>query len=468
MKKGLLFISMMVVALNIMAQQEKDSMRKRLEIKDVTPELSVYPCQDRYEALVVIRCSEDFELEFKSNVDKELNITREQEGTEKIYSIVLKTREVGTSFRGRMLSIMAPNFDKLYLPLELKQKEKKEYLVSDPYSSLRSPFYISMDKANALFASGMYDQAIDQYHIAQQCPEYKKYESNVNEHLILCDSMIYWTAVVDTADAQGDFYRAKEYLLKMMSNNPDCQIIKERYQSTVQEYNIRCNADMIVGAQYMTDGYYEKAKEVYENAVRMRNPQTAVAELNLHEIEKLTFNKKNKTRTFFYQHTDNRPIGFTSARCTPSSTKGYFSMGLNKKCFDLLNNTNQQFEDETPRLDYEASVSFGWTVPLFRSYLFAYFTPFGYTGGGFSKLKTPEIDNPQENNGLIETTSGKNFWEQDIRWYHAVTPEAGIVLKVWHIAVNYKYQYRYWIGQDDATSKLLGTTCQSIGIGFAW
>ena len=85
MKKFLLALVAMVMVISNAYSQQK------LNIRDITPELSVYPCQDRYEALVVIRCSEDFELEFKSNVDKELDITREQEGSERIYNIVFKT-----------------------------------------------------------------------------------------------------------------------------------------------------------------------------------------------------------------------------------------------------------------------------------------------------------------------------------------------------------------------------------------
>ena len=57
---------------------------------------------------------------------------------------------------------------------------------------------------------------------------------------------------------------------------------------------------------------------------------------------------------------------------------------------------------------------------------------------------------------------------QDVHWYHAVAPEAGIVLKYWRIAVNYKFQYRYWIGQQSDVANLLGTTRHSFGIGFAW
>ena len=466
MKKKVLLVAVaLCAACGLYAQQQEngDSKYKKLEVKDVTPELSVYPCQDRYEALVVIRCSEDFELEFKSNSDKELNLTREQEGTEKIYSFVFLTRSAGTSYRGRKLAIIAPGYDKYYLPLDLKQKERKEFIVSDPYSSLRSPFYTRADKGLELFNQGMYDHALDQYRMAQQCPEYTTKRNEINRHIAQCDSLIYWTQIVDSAEVNEDYYLAREYLLKMMRENPKNSLLNDRLHSIQQAYVIRCNADMLNGELYMEDGYYDKAKEVYENAVYMRNPRLAEAEAKLHEIEKLTYKKKNKTRTLFYQITEDTPISFTSAGCKPNSNGGYFSLGFNRQAIDLLSNTNTIFEDDTPRLDYVASVSAGWTIPVFRSYVFAFFTPFSYVGGGFS-MEKPVVE------GEEGTPATPKFGPlaQDVHWYHAVAPEAGIVLKYWRIAVNYKFQYRYWIGQQSDVANLLGTTRHSFGIGFAW
>lgn len=454
MKKVLLTAVALLVVMGVCAQ-------KSLTVRDITPELSIYPCQNRYEALVVIRCSEDFELEFKSNVDKEVNVTREQEGTEKIYSIVFKTRAEGTSFRGRTLSIIAPGFDKLYLPLELKQKDKKEFLVSDPYSPLRSIYYKSIEKGNELFSLGMYDQALDQYRMAQRCPEYQEFPNNVDNYLHLCDSMKSWTEVVDTADSRGDYHTARDYLLKMMQKNTNCNTLRERYYNINQAYVTRCNADMASGELYMSDGYYDKAKEVYENAVRMRNPRIVEVEAKLHEIEKLTFKKNNKSRTFFYQYLENTPIAFTTAGCKPGKIGGYFSMSFNKQCIDLLSNTNELFADDNPKLDYEAGMSAGWTLPVFRSYVFAYFTPLSYVGGGFSMAKDTNTQN--------RPSSGNKFLgNQDVRWFHAIAPEAGIILKYWRVAINYKFQYRYWVGQQEEVANSLGTSRHSVGIGFAW
>lgn len=436
------------------------SQQQQLTVSDITPERSVYPCQDRQEALVVIHCPEDFELEFRSNVDRELDVVRMQDGSEKVYNIVFKTKEEGTSFNGRVLYIMAPSFKKVFLPLELEAKMKKEYLISDPYSALRGPFYISLEKGNELFESGMYNQAKDQYYKAQRCPEYLDVDNAIDEYIELCDSMIVWTAIVDSAEAQGDYYCAKDYLSMMVTKNTRCMVLRERYHSIISYYNARCSADMTVGEKYMDDRCYDKAKEVYQNAIAMRNPQMGNAELRLHEIEMVLQKKTYRTRAFFYQYTTDCPIGFMFAGCPPvgSGTGGYFSLSFNKQCIDLVTNANTQFE--TPTLDYEVGVSLGMTMPIFKSYIHAFFSPISYTGGGYSKVQINEED--------ASPMDVERMRDQDIHWYNAVSPEVGLIVKYWHVALSYKFQYQYWIGKCDGLKDMLGVTRHSIGIGFAW
>ena len=86
--------------LAIMTQASGQSQLKTLRVTDITPELSVYPCGDRHEAQVVLRCQEPFDLVLSSNYDTKLDLTITTEGPEKVYSIVFKTKEEGTSFKG--------------------------------------------------------------------------------------------------------------------------------------------------------------------------------------------------------------------------------------------------------------------------------------------------------------------------------------------------------------------------------
>jgi hypothetical protein len=98
--------------------------------------------------------------------------------------------------------------------------------------------------------------------------------------------------------------------------------------------------------------------------------------------------------------------------------------------------------------------------------VFAYFTPFSYVGGGYS------LENAAIEDGRGEESTSPSFqlgfMQQDVRWYHAVAPEAGVILKYWRVSVNYKFQYRYWLGYDASVADALGTSVHSFGVGFAW
>ena len=171
----LLAMAAFAVSTNTFAQRE--SQLKNLTITNITPELSVYPCGDRHEAQVILRCQEPFDLVLASNYDANLDLSVTQEGPEKVYSIVFKTKEEGTSFKGRQLSIVAEGFKKHYIPLNLNDKEKLEFLVSDPYSKLRSLFYTATDEGLSLMSDGYYDAAIDKFRILQII--WKSISSNV-------------------------------------------------------------------------------------------------------------------------------------------------------------------------------------------------------------------------------------------------------------------------------------------------
>ena len=169
MKSTRIILATLTVALSMGVSAQNQL--KELRVTNITPELSVYPCGDRQEALVVLRCQEPFDLVLSSNYDADLNLSVTTEGPEKVYSIVFKTKEEGTSFKGRQLTIVAEGFKKHYIPLNLNAKEKLEFLVSDPYSKLRSLFYTATESGLSFFTDGMYDAAIDQFNIAKQCPE---------------------------------------------------------------------------------------------------------------------------------------------------------------------------------------------------------------------------------------------------------------------------------------------------------
>ena len=235
---------------------------KNLIITNITPELSVYPCGDRHEAQVIIRCQEPFDLVLSSNTDTKLDLTITTEGPEKVYSIVFKTKEEGTSFKGRQLTVVAEGFKKHYIPLNLSDKEKLEFMVSDPYSKLRSLFYTATEAGVSLMSEGMYDAAIDQFNIAKQCPEFPETPNHLDEYIEKCDSLKIWTAKAAAYSANEDYFNARLIYMKMMTENPSCNLIRNLYSDTNENYNRVSKHDIDVAQAYFDSKRYEEAREL--------------------------------------------------------------------------------------------------------------------------------------------------------------------------------------------------------------
>ena len=60
--------------------------------------------------------------------------------------------------------------------------------------------------------------------------------------------------------------------------------------------------------------------------------------------------------------------------------------------------------------------------------------------------------------GSVEVQTGETFTftTDDIQGDHS------------RVSVNYKFQYRYWLGYDASVADALGTSVHSFGVGFAW
>ena len=235
-----------VIAATMVLSAGAQNQLKDLRVTNITPELSVYPCGDRHEALVILRCQEPFDLVLSSNYDANLDLSVTTEGPEKVYSIVFKTKEEGTSFKGRQLSVVAEGFKKHYIPLNLSDKEKLEFLVSDPYSKLRSLYYTATEEGVNYMTEGLYDAAIDQFRIARQCPEFEENDNHLDEYITKCDSLKKWTVQAQELVDREDYYNARLLYLKMMTENPSCNIIRELYFNANENYNRVSKHDMEV------------------------------------------------------------------------------------------------------------------------------------------------------------------------------------------------------------------------------
>ena len=473
--KKILKYTLALAALMFVSGAVAQNQLKNLIITNITPELSVYPCGDRQEALVVIRCQEPFDLVLSSNYDENLDLTITTEGPEKVYSIVFKTKEEGTSFKGRQLTIVAEGFKKHYIPLNLNAKEKVEFLVSDPYSKLRSLFYTASETGVALMSEGMYDAAIDQFNIAKQCPEFADTENHLDEYIEKCDSLKEWTMLASSYSDKEDYYNARLIYMKMMTENPSCELIRTLYNIANDNYSRVSRHDIEVAQTYFDTKRYEQARELYEHAIAQNNPQSSLAGTNLAYIQLKRYKQDNHTRSMSYIYEPDMNMGLMFAGLKPDKTGSYFAFGFNKGCIDLLSQNLEPITETDAQTGkvvvpdqtmYQAMMSLGWTLRLYASNenqfipkFWLLMTPFSYAGGGFySKLPTDSTD----------PYSDDQVYDQEYHWMHALAPEIGITMRVWRLVFSYRYQYRYVINREAPASDYLASPRNLMGLGFCW
>ncbi|MBQ0056233.1 MAG: hypothetical protein KBT20_01140 [Bacteroidales bacterium] len=514
--------------------------QKLLSVEETTEGIGIYPCGERHEAMVQFVTHESFGLDFDSNYDSELDIHLDSVAGTKTYSIVFVTQAPGVDYSGRRITIKAPGFKGYTLPLNLKDKQKFEYTVSDPYSALRSPYFVYQEKGNDLFYNAQYQGAKDCYEMIKACPEYQLNKESVDEHIAMCDSMVEWSAKALELEHFAKFSDATDMYYKMYRYNSSNEALRSRIAATRQMYLDDCEAEFTLAEHYMDINKVNEAKACYQRIIDKKcNNRIVEATAALANIERKQNKSKESARCLFYDFGPNQAIGLTFAQCYQSARRssGYITVRTNASAFSMMSgksSVNGTITGEWPTLskigtgneellrsafdlesgtlkwkydddsyksiydesgdealaadpsyyapkdfDFEASMSFGWTVRIWR-YFFAHLGV-GYHGGGFYTFDRDAaarniVKEYKSSKNTFDYTSDFNDWDDELRnkcmktnWFNGVAPEAGLIVKVWHVNVKATYQYSYWLNDngfkkfcEDNTGKLY------FGVGFNW
>ncbi len=493
--------------------------------EDTEGGIGVYPCGERHEAMVQFVTSEAFGLEFRSNYDKELQVTMDSVAGKKTYSIVFVTQAPGVSYDGRRLTVMAQGFRNHVMTLNLRDKQKFVYNVSDPYSALRSPFFVYQDKGNDLFYQGQYQGAKDCYQMIRVCPEYQMNKESVDDRIQICDSMILWSTQALKFEQFAQYQNATDIYYKMLLYNSGSKEIGNKIVYCQSAYSNDCNNEFTLAEHYMSIGRPELAKASYQRIID--NKCTAFMEeatAALNNLQRHDNKVAQHARCFFYDFGGNVPIGFTYAQCYTKNRRssGYITFRMNKsdvKCLmgtgsaegslsgswptfeskrQFVDDLRNYFDDGTLKwkykddykensegyyqpkdFDLETSVSFGWTIRLWK-YFFMHLGT-GYHGGGFYTFDTDAaptaIAHWKEKHAKFDpSTSDFKSWDDELsndcmqsNWFNGVVGEAGLIAKVWRLNAKVTYQYSYWLNKDhykdfldDHTGKVY------FGLGFNW
>lgn len=504
------FFLLAIVAMSIGSVMAQN---KQLKVEEIGDGKDIYPCGNRHEAQVVFEVNDIFSLSFRSSHDDELEIEIDSVGNRKTYSIVLVTQEPGVDYSRRELTVMATNFDAYTMRLNLKDREKHIYRVSDPYSAFTSPFYSYREKANELFYEGEYQGARDHYRMTMACPEYVTDSVNINQHIADCDSLIMWGLEAEEHQRFAEWEQALECYRKMITLNSSNNTLRQTYSTCLASYQSDCEAEFRNGEHYMVLGSVDdlqRAVECFQNVIDKKcSTHAREAAANLRNVKRQIAKEQDHSRTILYDAGPNQFIGLTYAHFNNRDNKrhgGYITFHLNKEIIDMA--AQKSFVEGTPitndaklpigfnygkanfdnitdnsiepkDFSYEAQLSFGWTNQLYRWFFIHYGV--GYHGGGFytfdnKKFNLQEADKPKDPSSWGNKT--RNSYSK-INWFHAPAPEIGLVVKVSRFVLKGTYQYNYWLNTSDfkdGTSRTV--VCEDffkkkthgfyVGVGFNW
>jgi len=511
MKKIILSALLSILSLGgIMAQEQL----KLLNVQETTVGIGVYPCGDRHEAMVQFVTNEPFALSFESTHDNELDIQIDSVAGKKTYSIVFITQAPGQNYGARRLIIRAPGFQDYRLPLPLQDKQKFEYTISDPYSKLRSPFFLYFEKAQQAFNEGVYQTAKDNYELCRYCPEYAKDSVRIIEHIGICDSMLLWHEQALQAEHFHEYAKAAGYYNQMLRFNKSEELRNSLYKMQ-QDFNGDCEALMRMAQLYFNQGELEKSQEKLENIID--NGCTLIgkdaAEM-LNDVRDALVRRNEHARSFMFAWAPNM-MGFTRGNFYESRNHSWYAtFMMNRDIFDLvtmkaapegevegiietankvydlskIEDKNFKYTDmktdasnfgnvypSDNKLDYEVMFSIGCDWNLYKP-LFIHFG-LGYHGGGFSTFSAENFRAARSKTKYKSIDLGnQDTWTREFRyesskinWFNGAAPEIGLALKYWRLIVKGTYQYTYWINNNDYEDLLKKNTHGfHLGVGFCW
>ena len=135
-KKTFLLLLLVVTAVTVRAQGV-------LEVDDLSQANAVYSSEGE-KAAVEIRCNHTIPLQFSSTMDKSVDLfSTEIQGTDSVYFIEFPA---GARYRGRVLTVVAPGFNPLDIPLDLEPKQLRTFKIYDPNSMVDAGCYLDMDE----------------------------------------------------------------------------------------------------------------------------------------------------------------------------------------------------------------------------------------------------------------------------------------------------------------------------------
>ncbi len=423
--------------------------QRNLNYKDVSTELNVFSGKDD-EAGMVFSCPTSIPLTFESSHDKQVDVYQtEVKGDNTVYYIRF---QVGRIYRGRKLTVIAPDFNPLVFEVELAPKELKQYTLYDPDAAFVYGCYYEYRKRGAdYFQQGMYPEAREQYSTAKDCSDCPE-DSDLDARIADIDSISFYLRQAERYEEILDYNQATSLYMKALSLNPRDNAIQAKRLAAEYQYSSDCNRYSASAENYYNDGDYEKALELYKKVIDMNCFNSVVAVERSSLIEQKISNRKQRATVLTYEWGIGKtPIGLSIGTYKTKKFGGYFSVAFHP---DIFNAARKEYDSVQ---DLEADVSFGWTKSFVSSFPLWFFFGPGYT------LRGEFL--PEEDDDLSNASQGDDD-NMKFKAYHAISPEFGLLFKWKMLAVRYTFQYRIPLSTD--YKEIFPKVRNSIGVGFCF
>lgn len=388
---------------------------------------------------VMIRCNSDLILKFDSNYDENVVLEEslhDDESNESVYCLVFTQGK-------RILTIKAEGYHPVDISLNVVPNHAYMYKLTDPDDD--SYFERQRKLGQSLFDQCDYFSAREAFLAASKATQATENEREEARVLVAnCDSVMQLRKLAYLAADKLDYESACELFSRAMRYNPLDENFTTKYSDCSSLLDGACERYLSLGDAFFAKKEYADAIEMYRKVEDRRCDQAASALVNRLRAEELLKRKKNYDRYFGLEF--GKLLGVTIATYR-STTGGYFTFKANSELFRLAQ-SDRRIDDHAA-----AEMNFGWTFPVYtpqKDIFRGVWLHAGLGGAVANQFKENEDDNSK----------------LDMECGFAATPEAGVVVKIWHFALRVTAQYRFVF--DEKYDDLFGPRRLSIGIGYCW
>ncbi|MDR1340146.1 MAG: tetratricopeptide repeat protein [Prevotellaceae bacterium] len=386
------------------------------------------------DACVIIVADTLLRLTFESSMDSKVDIvSRREVGSTVQYLLRFPT---GYIYAKRALEIMSPVMASAEIEdFNLQPKESRTYIVTAPKCYLEA-----YKDALELFRKGAYTESKEKYRQAVKCFDVPL-DENTASKIAVIDSIMILKKIADRSFEILDYENALTRYQKILSYNQEDEGVAIRYAECIAQKDQSCIRYFSDAEKYFNQNEVERAKALYEKVIATGcgtyHFQIATERLNIIE------EKVQPTTALTYEWMESAPIGISAGSYKNRKTGGFFTLQLNTDLFEAMRSNYEKAQ--RPEVD----ASFGWTVRPERKYVpvWIFFGP-GYTGVGEYAYENENSDKPK------------------FSFYHAISPQIGLLGKIGPVALRYTFQYRFAMKKE--YEAYIGSFRHVFGAGFCF